>query len=172
MRVTVKHDGCRRELPEEFSRKLKDYNEAHGSPRIRVVWNPRARRIGDKEFDPRWEVWIELMDNQLMGKEQLNSKDRFEDGRFWRFLQTWQYPDGSFLPLDDRFFQALRVADTWAKRDDYYERYVRPQEKLEEEGWRDLKNAAEGVTSYWKDWANTMVGAATGGDWRAKEWWK
>ena len=171
MDLRVHHEGSR-EVDRDFRAKLDEYNRARGSPRIKVRWNPVARKTGVREFDPRWEIWVELIENQLTREDQAGKKDRYEDSSWWRFLQTWEYPDDTFLPLDDRFFQAAHEADTWTSREHYDERLVRPEEVKKEREWKDLLDVAGGVGSHWRGWGKTMVGAATRGDWRAKEWWR
>lgn len=169
MKLIVKREGSR-EVDPNFQRKLDDYNHAYGSPRIKFRWNPEARKIDDERWDPRWEIWIELVDNQFSGKKERNTKDIYEDGAWWRFLQSWEM-EGQFLPLDDRFFVAARLADTWSDREHYNKAFEEPDELRRKEVWNDLKNMAGGVGSYWRGWGKTLVGPASRGDWRGSQWW-
>jgi hypothetical protein len=147
--IRIKREGPKNPPP-DFQRKLRDYNRTHGSPEAAIRWNPISVDLGLGYWDPRWEIWIEVTDNTKQKKVVKSEGDVEEDGRTWRFLNTWQYADNSFAPLDDRVFQALRDADTWTHPETYHEMIEEPERYRKEQEFKVLQDTAYGMRTNWR----------------------
>ena len=143
--IRIKREGPREPSP-DFKRKIRDYNRTYGSPEVAVVWNSMSVDLGYERWDPRWEIWIEVTDNTLQRKTVKSEADREFEGKTWRFLNTWQYPeDKSYAALDDRVFPAFREVDTWRHREIYQEIIEKPEQHQREREFKVLKDIAYGV---------------------------
>lgn len=169
--IRITREGPRKPSP-DFQQKLREYNRAYGSPEIAVVWNPMSVNLGHGRWDPRWEIWVEVTDNTKQRRIVKSGRDIEVDGKTWRFLNTWEYPDESYAPLDDRVFHGLREADTWTHAETYHEMIEKPERYREEQSTKVLQDAAYGARSYWQGRTRAQIGPGTRGDWRAKEIWR
>ena len=148
--IKIKREGPKRPPP-DFEQKLRDYNRTYGSPEVAVFWNGTntiLRRDSDGfpiEWDPRWEIWVEVTDNTKQTKTIESEGDVEFEGKTWRLLNTWQYPDKSFAPLDDRVFQSLREVDTWTHAETYHELVEKPERYKKEQEFKALKDTAYGM---------------------------
>lgn len=150
---------------------VKEVLDAQKSPRVRVIWEPTK---------PRWEVWIELIDNSHPNNRFYKSlkgrrRDRYIDGTWWRFLQTWcfKHPrtkkDIGFCPLDNRFLRALHEVDTFKNRLFYEEEIEAREQEKEQKSRKERLETFSGVEEYYSDWDNPIISpGATGtkADWR------
>lgn len=132
-----------------------------------MLWNPTSVNLGNGLWDPRWEIWVEVTDNTKQRRVVESDKDLRAQGKTWRFLNTWRYPDGSFAPLDDRVFWSLYQMDSWAHPETYHELVEKPEREREELVNKELRETAYGARSYWQNYTRTQVGPGTRGDWRA-----
>ena len=142
--IRIKREGPK-DVPPDFRRRIDDYNRTYGSPEIDIVWNPTSKNLNDGFFDPRWEFWVEVTDNTKQKRTIESEGDVERRGKTWRFLNTWQYPDGSYAPLDDRIFQALRQADTWTHSETYHDLVEKPERYREEQEFKALMDTAYGM---------------------------
>jgi len=142
--IRIKREGSRTPSP-GFQRKLRDYNRTHGSPEVDVVWNPTSVNLNYGYYDPRWEIWVEVTDNTKQRKIVESDGDVERNEKTWRFLNTWQYADKSFAPLDTRLFQALRESDTWTHAETYHEMVEKPERYKKEQEFKALQDTAYGM---------------------------
>lgn len=82
--------------PEWFEKKLREFD-----PELEVTWSP---------YHERWLVWLR--------SPRLHSK--LCSG--WSLLFPVKYPDGSYMPLDERIFHRLYHASAhrWGRGKDYF----------------------------------------------------
>lgn len=173
MRIEIKRQGDV-ELDCSFARELKAYNNGHPGPDVAVFWNSTSVCVDRRDgvWDPRWEVWIEVTDNSHPGNRYIDkSGDTYSEGKRWRFLNTYKYEDGSFAPLDGRFFEGLNWADTWRMRkdNDHYAETVEGLDKRKRETELAMtRDTAYGLASYWRNYGDdvSQFGPGTTGNWR------
>ncbi len=162
------------ELPEDFQRKLNDWNACHPNhPPVMVRWEPRAVwterivwvcgvPIFRNEYEPRWQVGVALPNKPKGPVVYIQGS-----GGLWFFkLFNWQMQDTKeFLDLDDRIFDCI-VDST--PHGFYEEEIERPEEEAEERrqtAGRQLSHAgAEHYYGYDNLTINPHVKA--GGNWR------
>src|SRR2546428_13510479 len=130
----------------DFQRELDQFNDSQGGPsRIEVCWDMRRDRWCifavplDYGHHPLSTTWVtpKLLRPFLDGS-----------GRMGVFLFTWQEPDGTFLPLDDRLFKSLRWADSFRSKDHFDETIKRPEIQMEMAATKDRRDIAYGAASY------------------------
>lgn len=120
-------------------------------PRVFLRWSKQKSR---------WEIWVELADNSHPGNKFLRSKkDRWcPEAKCWlRFLQTYQYEDGSYAPVDERLLLGLRMADTW-ERGDILDELERREESRESRKKNDRLDLLESLASHYRNYINPTVG--------------
>jgi hypothetical protein len=142
--IKIGREGTR-ELSPDFRRKLEEYNRMYGPPEVDIRWNPTSVNLGHGRFDPRWEIWIEVTDNTKQKRTVESEGDVRSGMKTWRFLNTWQYADKSFAPLDNRVFRALREADTWKHAETFHEVVELPERYRKEEEFKALQDTAYGM---------------------------
>lgn len=126
-------------------------------PLLRLLWNRRNHCAN------RWEIWAELVPNtHSLNRFPISSKDIHLDGSLWRFVQTWQYDDGSFCPLDQRIISSARQADTFRNRRFYEDHVERPGP----DSAAQAKELAYHARHRYFNLDNPIVGPATKGSWR------
>jgi len=170
-RVVVHRHG---EPPDstDFQRKLDDWNSALTGPhKIVLQWNSRVRlRRKDPDiWSGRWELWVTMEDSSHpLSKYLRRAGDRHLPDKGWcRFLQTWQYDDGTFAPLDDRLFGQLRRQDTWRNRRWYQEVIEETEERTDNEWRGKIRDAVQDAENYYRNWDNPFFSpGSSGGDWR------
>lgn len=159
------------DVPEEFKRKLDDFNADQGGPTaIAVAWNQKKER---------WQIWAIPIDGS---HHPLYNPGRLHDmcrpvpdgsGRMGVLLMSWCKRDShgsdiGFMPLDDRLLHALKWADSFADRR-HFENTIEQQEfKKEAELRNDVREVAYAAKSYWHSMDRLAVAPHTkgGGDWR------
>lgn len=162
-------------VPEDFQRKLDDFNASQGGPSyVAVCWHPGKER---------WQVFAVPQDH---GSHPLARRDitiklcrPFPDGSSRRgvLLFTWCRRDNhnrdlGFEPLDDRIFHTLHWADSFRSRRHFEETIEEPEMVANAIRNKELRDIAGAAAEYWHGIDRLVVGPGTSGDWRGKAWWR
>jgi hypothetical protein len=190
MQVTVGFDGCGREVPRDFQRRLDEFNR-HREHELKLVWNPKGRvlqrpymskdgQLVEPVYAPRWDIWVRWAPyNHPLNRGTRKVEARLlEDGRLWVRLCSWEWPDGSYAdPFSEVFFRAAQVSDSQRDTrksgphghfDDQYgtdvEAYSRDRARLV----APLYDAAKGSIDYMRSLDKPIVGRHVSSGWRHK----
>lgn len=115
------------EPPLDFAKQLKQFD-----PELRVTWNPH---------EERWYVWV----------RKPNLHTRLCNG--WMLLFPIRYPDGSYMPLDNRIFAQLYYisAARWGNGLRYFDRILAELDRDEEKRVASRKDSVGWLArDYWK----------------------
>lgn len=148
-----------RTVPEDFQRKLDQFNTAQGGPsRVEVAWNPKSSR---------WEVWAVPTEIAGIGKfrdvtARLRRPFPDDSSREGIKLFTWEeYNEKGqrigFLPLDNRIFDALRWADSFRSKNHFDETIKNPEIEKEVRSKAHIRAVAAGTANYWANLDRTLV---------------
>ena|SRR5688572_1767756 len=155
-------------LDPDFQRRLDEFNQSRGGPsHIAVAWDSKKNR---------WRIWaIPVQDSHhpLAKNDLTNKMSRIipdNSGRWGIALNLWQGPNGEYEPMDERLFDSLRLADSFASKDHFEKHFGEPATALELAQRKRIRDIVAGAKSYW--WAldkltigmNPAVKAP--GDWR------
>lgn len=162
------------EVDRDFQRKLDEFNAAQ-QPRvvdIYAVWDPRI---------DRWTIWALPVDHSShpLHRKHITKKlcKPFPDGSGREGVRLFvlaeynaRMEDIGFMPLDDRLFDMLRLADTFSSKDHYEKTFEEPEARKALAQQKAVRDIAYGARSYWFGLDNLIVSKSTdipsGGDWR------
>jgi len=149
------------ELDDGFKQKLKDFNSSQGGTvEVAVHWDPKKNR---------WIVWViphgETAHPDYQAAKLRRLLQKMPDGREGVRLFTWER-DGEYLPLDDRLFYSLKLADSFQDREHYKRTVEDPNLKAAAEKEAGLKDVVYGASSYYWGLDNLSVGTHANSGWR------
>lgn len=164
-------------VPEDFQRKLDEFN-ASQVPRvsdITVCWDPHKSRwaiyaipVSDTSHPHyRPDATRKLLTNFVDGS-----------GRRGVYLGSWAQRantghDIGFMPLDDRFFHALKYADTFSSRTHFEDTIEKTEARAELEQNARIRDIAYGARSYWWNLDRPTIGQhARNPGWRGQRAWR
>lgn len=158
-------------LDEDTQRGLDQFNQSQGGPaRIELCWHP---------YKDRWAIFAVPQDygTHPLAKNWVTPKlmTPFPDGsgRQGVALGLWQGANGEYLPIDERFYEALRYADSFRSKDHYDEVFTQREQAQELEESKRLRDIAYGAKNYWFHYDRVIksMNPANGstGDWRASK---
>lgn len=167
------------EVPEDFQRKLDEFNVAQGGPTlIAAAWNPKRYR---------WQIFALVQDGTSHPSYRPEIARKLcrplpdESGREGVLLFTWCERDAAGndvggCSLDDRIFHTLHYADSFADRH-HYENTIRdPHMRREAAESKTVRDIAGAAAEYWHSIDNPIVSMnparSQPGDWRARQWWR
>lgn len=149
-----------------FQERLDGFNAAQGGPSyIVVAWDAQKNR---------WRTWVvPTADSIAPGARNRVTSNLLQpipdgSGRMAVKLNLWQGAGDEYLPLDERYFDSLRWADSFRNKQHFEETVERPEFRQKAAQDARLRDIAYGARSYW--WAmdrlaiNPNVKAS--GDWR------
>lgn len=147
-----------------FQERLDRFNEAQSGPsQIAIAWDSKYNR---------WRTWvIPIADSYAPGARNARTMSLLEtmpDGRRAVKLNLWQGADGEYLPLDERYFDALRWADSFRDKQHFEETIERPEFQKEIAFNKRLRDIAYGARSYHWNRDKLMINPHLKGpgDWR------
>ena len=166
------------EVPEDFQRKLDEFNDAQGGPSmIAIAWNQKKYR---------WQVFAIPVQGSTHPHATSDIRKMLrplpdDSGRDGVLLFTWCERDlaGNDIggcSLDDRIFHTLRYADSFQDRHHYENTIERPELRREAQASATLRDIAGAATEYWRSIDNPIINMnphrTQPGDWRARQWWR
>jgi hypothetical protein len=161
------------QVPEEFQRKLDDFNASQGGPsQVAVAWHPKKSR---------WQVFaIPVQDaaHPMARNDVTRSMLRplpDDSGRRGILLFTWcarnaQGDDSGFQPLDDRLFETLHWADSFRDKRHFEQTMEEPELRRKVAEEKRIRDIAYGAKEYYFNWDKLMMNYNTAiqrkADWR------
>jgi len=110
-----------RTLDPDFQRRVDEFNRCQGGPvHIALAWNP---------YIDKWQVFaIPVQDSHHpLARNSVTASLRRplpdDSSRDGILLFTWQDENGVPLPLDERLFDSLRLADSFRDKEHFFFSY-------------------------------------------------